>query len=44
MSIRNETENKRNLSGINLNVILKSDLTEPEIRDFDYNGSFYDTL
>lgn len=31
MSICNITENKRNLSGINLNVILKSNLTEPWI-------------
>jgi hypothetical protein len=28
MSICNKTENKRNLSGINLNVMLKSNLTE----------------
>jgi hypothetical protein len=31
MSIHNKTENKRNLSGINLNVILKRNLTEPRI-------------
>jgi hypothetical protein len=31
MSICNKTENKRNLSGINLNVMLKSNLTEPQI-------------
>jgi hypothetical protein len=31
MSISNKTENKRNLSGINLNVILKRNLTEPRI-------------
>jgi hypothetical protein len=31
MSMRNKTENKPNLSGINLNVILKRNLTEPLI-------------
>jgi hypothetical protein len=31
MSICNNTENKCNLTGINLNVMLKSNLTEPRI-------------
>jgi hypothetical protein len=31
MSICNKTENKRNLSGINLNLMFKSNLTEPRI-------------
>jgi hypothetical protein len=31
MSVRTKTENKRKLSAINLNVILKRHLTEPRI-------------
>jgi hypothetical protein len=31
MSICNKTENKRNVSGINLNVMLKINLTKPRI-------------
>ena len=43
VSVCNRTEKKRNLSGGNLNVMLKRKLTLPRITDVGYNGSYLDS-